>query len=165
MKKHEAIMFTTREPSADILVLLSWLSMKNSMPYTRRVLVTIKDAPEEEEHRSCEGCIYESQKASITRLTPAICYRCCNFMASSKLRKNWTAPEPAPVPMTKEYALGQIGAQFTTPSGTVHELSAVGEDGAYDTRHEFTTYQALASRGWWTDGTPCAMPQRKDGEE
>ena len=115
----EMYMYTMPEYHNDALAAALCLSPHKSAIMSRRVLVTVKDAPE---------------------------------------------PPPAPVPMTREYAATMVGRCFSCP-WALKEICFVGERGVRDNTDGFTLYTTLAAHGkWYFDGTPCAMPQRKDGE-
>ena len=121
---------------------------------TRRVRVTIEDAPEEAERRSCVGCVHAYNLDPLTKADP--CLRCLSVDA---VRKNWTAPEPAPVPMTPEYAFVHRERTFTRVGNGVHTIRYVGDAGILNESGLCVSYRILANEcRWVNDGTPCAMP-------
>jgi len=156
-----------------------------------RVLVTIEDAPEsagssalvlaKRFHDLYERLApyygYETRKETRVfnpnskngRLMIAVCATIQN--APEALFE----PPPAPVPMTpeyaasqrgpmtKEYALAQCGRLFMC-EGSECEVVSVGQEVVFDEDGDRFSFDFMAAYCTWTDGAPCAMPQRKDGE-
>jgi len=156
MMKNELIAYTkTNEKNTWSMVGALAETRSEGFGRTRRVLVTIEDAPEGVEHRSCMGCVHEKARAGP-------CCFCYDWEVGNEPRKNWTAPEAAPVPMTKEYAVGKLEMEFTYPYRGNLGLcitESAGIDGMRTTDGVWFSFAEMAEACTWVnDGTPCAMP-------
>jgi len=164
MMKNELYAYTkTNEKNVWSMLIALSKTRSECFSLTRRVLVTVKDAPEVTDHRSCVGCVHAYNLDPLTKADP--CLRCLSVDA---VRTHWTAPEstPAPVPMTPEYAATMIGRTLDMEGSWSLTIRWVGTYGIRDRCGNERTYAEIAERGMWQDdGTPCAMPQRKDGEK